>query len=114
MNTSRTIENRRAVDKDVDYFNLIYSRRSGLTLNDFVGKFNFNDYWCFKITNVQKIVEEEEFLEFKHSGYVLFNKKLYNAENIIEWINWLQSIGGVQYLSKPTPPFSPKKIIIKK
>lgn len=112
MNTSKTIANRRNVGGD--YFKLIYLRSSNLYLKDFIDKFDFSDYWCFKATRHQKLVNYEEFLEFKYSGYTFFKKDLYDINRILEWIEWCKMIGGIQYLVKPIPPFPPQKIIIRK
>ena len=115
MNGSKMIGNCRKVGGD--YFRLIKLKSSNLYLKDFIGKFNFNDYWCFKTTNVQKLVNYEEFLDFKYGGYTFFRKDLYNVDWIVEWIEWNRVTfngNGLQYLSRPTPPFPPQKIIIKK
>ena len=112
MNGSKTIENCREVSGD--YFKLIYSRRSNFYLKDFINKFNFDDYWCFKTTSHQRLVNYEDFLEFKNSGYTFFRKDLYDSSRILEWVDWFKNLGGLQYLAKPTPPFPPQKIIIRK
>lgn len=112
MNTSKTIESPRKVG--ADYFALLYSRRSNLFLSDFVHQFDFENYWCFKATNHQRLVSKENFLNFKYAGYVFFEKDLYDVNNILEWIDWLKVNGGGGYLVKPTPPFNPNKITIKK
>ena len=112
MNGSKAIVNTRKVGGD--YFRLIYLRSSNLYLKDFIDKFNFDDYWCFKTTNIQKLVNYEEFLEFKYASYTFFKKDLYDVNRILEWVEWFKDLGGVQYLVKPTPPFPPQKIIIRK
>jgi len=112
MNGSKAIENRRMVGGD--YFTLQYLRSSNLYLKDFIDKFNFDDYWCFKSTRHQNIINYEDFLEFKYSSYTFFKKDLYDVNRILEWVEWFKDLGGVQYLVKPTPPFPPQKIIIRK
>ena len=112
MNNIKTIENRREIGGD--YFILKCLRSSNMYLKDFVDKFKFDDYWCFKTTYVQKLVNYEDFLEFKYSGYTFFRKDLYKADRILEWTRWFKELGGVQYISKPTPPFPPQKIIVRK
>ena len=82
-------------------------------LIDFINLFNFDDYWCYKVTNKQRLVTQEEFLEFKYSGYMFFKKELYDTDTIDEWVNWMIGMGGIQYLTKPVPPFSPNKVIIR-
>lgn len=112
VNNTKTIISFREIGGD--YFKLIYSRSSNLYLKDFIDKFNFDDYWCFKSTRHQNIVNYEDFLEFKYSGYTFFKKDLYDVNRILEWVEWFKDLGGVQYLGKPTPPFPPQKIIIRK
>lgn len=115
MNMSKTIENGRKVGGD--YFILKNLRRSNLYLKDFISRFDFDDYWCFKATNVQKLINYEEFLEFKYASYIFFKKDLYDVNRILEWVEWSKIIfngNGLQYLVIPTPPFPPQKIIIRK
>ena len=112
MNTNKTIENRRQLGND--YFKFIYSKKSINKLSDFIDKFKFDDYWCFKITGRQRLISEEDFLKFKYSGYIFFKKDKYDKDKIQEWIDWsLINNIYIQYLNNPTPPFSNKKIIIK-
>ena len=108
--TDKTIRNDRQVGGD--YFNLIYSGTKLNTLNYYLDKFNFDDYWCLKVTRNQKLVDYDELIEFKYSGYIFFKKELYDVDKILYWINWLNNIGGINFLARPTPPFNPNKIII--
>ena len=110
MNNSNTIENPRKVGGD--YFLLIKSKRSDKYLKDFIHLFNIDDYWCYKVTNRQRLVNEQEFLDFKHSGYIFFKKNIYDKNNIDEWIDFIYNVGS-KYLNKSTPPFSPNKVIIR-
>ena len=102
------IENVRPVGGDC--FKLVYARRSNETLESHLKKFNYNDYWVLKGSRHQRLVTYNEFTRFKYSAYTLFNKSIYNIDNILEWCSFMKP---VQFLSKPTPPFSPKKLIIK-
>ena len=111
MNMNKTIENVRPVGGD--YFCLKYSRRTDKTLKDYLNLFNPNDYYIFKSTRKQRPVSYEDLLEFKYSGYIFFLKRLYDINHILKWIDWWGKLGGIQYLSKPFPPFNPDKIIIK-
>ena len=104
------IENRRPVGGD--YFRLGYDRICNKTLESHLKKFNYNDYYILKSSGHQRLVTYDDLLEFKYACYVLFKKDLYDIDKIIEWVDYLKSIGGVQYLDKPTPPFNPKKIKI--
>ena len=111
MITDKTISNGRIVGGD--YFLLYYLRSSNKKLSDFLPLFNFDDYWCYKKTRNQVLVDYETFINFKHGGYTFFKKDLYIKKNIDRWIEYIISLGGIQYLVKPTPPFPPEKIIIK-
>ena len=104
------IENRRLVGGD--YFKLMYVRKSNKKLEDYLKKFNYNDYWVLKSSNRQRFVSYEDMLEFKYACYVFFKKSIYDIDKIIEWVDYLNDFGGMQYLNKPTPPFNPKKIKI--
>jgi hypothetical protein len=66
------------------------------------------------MTNVQHMVEESDFINFLHSGYIFFKKDVYPKNRLTEWIYWMKDLGGIQYLSKPTPPFNPQKVKILK
>jgi hypothetical protein len=115
MNKTRTIKCSNPINGD--YFKFIADRRSKLTLEDFVPILNHQDYFIIKVTNKQKEVSYDEFLEFKYSGYVFFKKDKYKPEQILEWCNFnfrTETASGLWYLHKPTPPFSPNKMIIKK
>ena len=114
MNTNKTIINTRPIGGN--YFRLIYERKYKTILGDFIDKFKFDDYWCFKLTNKQRLINYEDFLKFEYSGYIFFKKDKYNKDNIQEWIDWSIKVfsgHGPQYLNNPTPPFNNKKIIIK-
>jgi hypothetical protein len=110
--TEKRVENRRLVGGD--YFNLIYTKivTRGKPLKEYLHLFNFDDYWCFKMTNVQVQATYDDFINFRKSGYAFFHKSKYTLNSINEWIDWFKIRGGIQYLSKPTPPFSPNKIKI--
>jgi len=95
-----------------DYFKLIYARKSNKKLESHLKKFNYNDYWVLKSSRHQRFVSYEDMLTFKYSGYIFFKKSIYDIDKIIEWVDYLNNFGGVQYLNKPTPPFNPKKIKI--
>ena len=115
MNEINTISNRREVGGD--YFKFIKDNNSNTHLKDYINLFNFDDYWCYKTTNRQRLVNQQEFLELKHSGYTFYKKELYDKDNIDEWIDFIYNVGGhpkgIQYLVKPTPPFNPNKVIIR-
>jgi len=110
--TDKSISNGRVVGGD--YFKLLYSRSSNKKLTDFLPLFNFGDYWCYKNTRHQFIVDYETFINFKQAGYIFFRKDLYKKEDIERWVEYIIGLGGIQFLHKPTPPFPPEKIIIRK
>ena len=110
--TDKPISNRRVVGGD--YFIIQYQRNSKLKLQDYLPLFDFNDYWFYKKTNKFRPVDYHSFLRFDYAGYIFFRKDLYNKEHIDTWIKFITSLGGVKYLTKPTPPFPPEKIIVRK
>jgi hypothetical protein len=97
------------------WFKLIYSRKETKTLQDHLDKFNIEEYFIYKVTNRQRQVSIEDLYEFKYGGYILFKKDIFDKEYIDIWIEYLNQdkLRGIQYLSKPLPPFNPSKIIIK-
>jgi len=93
-----------------NYFYLVYDRRvSNTPLKYYLDKFNHEDYYILKSTKNQRLITYDELLEFKYSGCIFFRKDLYNIESILEWCDLKLFI----FINKPTPPFSPSKIIIK-
>ena len=80
-------------------------------LQFYLDKFNIDDYIVYKSTGKQRIVDIKK---ENYSGYIFFIKSKYKKENIDIWIDFFNGFGGIQYLSKPLPPFDPNKIIIKK
>lgn len=109
--TDKTIENIRKVGSY--NFELIYSRRSELTLDFYLKQFNPNDYWIYKSTGKFRKVTYQELLEFKYASYIFFKKDIYDKEYINKWIEFSNRL-YIPFLSKPFPPFNPSKIIIKK
>jgi len=99
-----------------DCFYLKFLRASTTPLDFYLDLFNLEDYWIYKYSNKQRLVSIEEFMKFEYSGYIFYKKDLYDKEHINLWIGELNIIMNNKsgYLVKPTPPFDPKKIIIKK
>jgi hypothetical protein len=97
-----------------DYFEMSKNNKSEYCINDYIKQFNPNDYFIYKSTRRQKQVSIEDFLDVKFAGYILFKKGVYDMNRIDYWIDCCNLIGGIQFLHKPTPPFSPEKIIIRK
>jgi len=102
-----------------DYFFLQYHRTDiyRKPLLYWLKQFNIEDYWIYKMTNKQKLVSIEDVIKFNNAGYIFFNKDKYKKEHIENWlVNFYYKAGrsGISYMNKPTPPFSPQKIIIKK
>ena len=109
--TDKPISNRRIVGGD--YFFLLKQTGFNKKLTDFLPLFNFDDYWCYKTTNKFRQVDYQTFINFEYGGYTFFRKDLYRKEHIERWVEFFISLGGIPYLTKPTPPFRPKKIIIR-
>jgi len=97
-----------------DCFYLKFLRSSTTPLNYYLDLFNIEDYWIYKYTRHQKLVSIEKFMKFESAGYILYKKEKYNKEIIDKWLEYIIDFGGIQFSIKPLPPFSPKKIIIKK
>jgi hypothetical protein len=98
-----------------DYFCLLWDKKNNKRFLDYyLDQFNIDDYWIYKRSGKQRLVDKEEMLSFKNVGYIFFKKEKYNKEHIDEWIGYFNDFGGIQFLDKPLPPFSPQKIIIKK
>ena len=112
MNLNKGIDHRGIVGGD--YFFLYYLRKSKIYLNYYLEQFNIDDYWIYKATRHQKIVSIEEFMDFTYANYVFYKKEKYDKEHIDSWIKYIIDFGGIMFLVKPLPPFSPNKIIIKK
>lgn len=114
MITDKSIYNLRVVGSD-DFVLLYTEIHPGRKkLKDYLPLFDFDDYWCYKKTRNQVVVDYETFINFNYAGYTFFKKDLYIKKDIDRWIEFFISLGGIQYLTKPTPPFSPEKIIIRK
>lgn len=111
MNSSKPIDHLFQVGGD--FFALMNINRSKRKLSDYLPLFNIDDYYIYKCTRHQKEVSIKEFLEFKHCGYILYKKDKYNLQHIENWLEYIIDMGGINYLIKPLPPFSPNKIIIK-
>lgn len=97
-----------------DYFALQNLNISKHKLDYYINQFNPNYYWIYKYTKIQRQVSVEEFLRFDNAGYVFFKKDAYDKNKIDVWIDWMVQLGGIQFLTKPLPPFHPNKIIIRK
>jgi len=115
MKTDNIILNKRGgLD---NYFSLEYSRTDikRKPLVYWLDMFNIEDYWIYKRTSQQRLVDKETMLEFKWSSYTFFKKEKYNKDDINKWLDYYyEYIDEIKFLDKPLPPFSPKKIIIKK
>jgi len=112
--TDKTIEN--PVGKIGDkWFLLTFTRRSDKKLNYYLDQFNINDYYIIKATNSQRLVTNDELLNFKHASYMFFKKDRYDIDHIKLWLEWLKITDPKQpqYLGKPFPPFDPNIIKIK-
>ena len=87
-----------------DWIKLIYSRKSDKSLQFFLDQFNINDYHIYKRSKHFRQVSIEDLYVFKYSTYILFNKDLYNTQEINSWIDKVTPWNGVTFLDKPFPP----------
>jgi hypothetical protein len=92
-----------------DWFYIKKTNRSLIPIEHYLEQINFDEWHIYKKSNRFKKVSKKEVYAFDFSGYIFFNKKLYNHAEIDEWIEFYQqelkfgSDGG-GYLSKPFPP----------
>ena len=62
-------------------------------------------YNIFKFTSVVRQVTVEDFKNFKHAGYIFFDKNIYDLEYMNIWLKWLKENNlNIKYLVKPFPP----------
>ena len=108
-NKNMNVENKRKINSD-DF--IIQKTTMGYNFNLIKDIIKYDDYYIYKSSNKQRQVTVDEFLEFKNCGYIFFKKDLYSKEWIDMWIEYIISIGGINYISKPLPPFHPSKINI--
>lgn len=94
-----------------DYFK-IQKHKQGYDFELIKDVIKYDEYYMYKLTGKQREVTIEDFFEFKYAGYVFFKKDLYNKQWIDMWIEFINSIGPINYLDKPLPPFHPSKINI--
>jgi hypothetical protein len=86
------------------------SHKNKSTIEEYLTKFNPEDYWIYKRTGKQKLVSIEELMDMEYSSYVFFHKSTYNPDYIQQWIDFIT----VQFIVKPLPPFPPTKIIVRR
>ena len=103
------VENLREINGD--HFRIGKIKR-GYDFNLIKDIIKYDEYYIYKISNKQREVSVEEFLNFKNCGYIFFKKDLYDKEWIDMWIEYIISIGGINFINKPLPPFHPSKINI--
>jgi hypothetical protein len=99
-----------------NWFRLGKTNGNDRALSFYTDRFNIDDYYIYKATKRFREVEHDEFLKFRYSCYMLFNKQKWNKEFLDSWILWLKeypnSQHGFVYFNKPLPPFPPDKITI--
>ena len=111
MNLNKGIEKKGIIGGD--YFSLYYSRPTKTKLDHYLTQFNFDDYYCIKAVENQRLVTYQQLIEFKHCTYLFLRKSKYDIDHINLWVDWLIETAKVKFLNKPFPPFNPNKIIIK-
>ena len=81
-------------------------------LDDVIKEINFDNYFIYKKTGKQKEVTKEDFLKFNYSGYIFFNKTIYDKKELQQSLEYLWSLGiTIIYLNKPLPRLSDLKKI---
>jgi hypothetical protein len=102
-----------------DWFRLDRLNKSSVKIDHYLEQINFDEWHIYKKSNRFKKVSKKEVYAFDFSGYIFFNKKLYNDAEIDEWIEFYHEdlklgCSGGSFLSKPFPPIYIKnKIRIK-
>jgi len=103
-------ENYRKINSN--YFYIKKLTISILSLDYYISRINFNDYFIYKITGKQKEVSKEDFMKFNYSGYIFFNKTIYDKKELQQSLEYLWSLGiMIYYLTKPLPRLSDLKKI---
>jgi len=109
INEERTIKTRSIGS---NCFRVIVSNHSNLLFKDFIKPYDLSKYYIYKATANFREVTIEEFLSFKYSGYILFEKAHYNKEEIEKWIEWIRiNKLHINYFSKPFPSYKLTEII---
>jgi hypothetical protein len=101
---TRNCEERRFGSED--WFFLFRLNKSSTPIEYYLDQLNLDEWYIYKMTANFRRADIEELNEFKYSGYIFFNKKIYNYIEIDEWIQFYQQQLklGDGYLSKPFPP----------
>lgn len=101
-----------------EWFSLIWAKRGDdkrkKTLQEYIKDVDLDEYWIYKQSGKQKLVDKENLYQFSYAGYTLFRKCKYNKDHINIWIEYFNNFGGLPYMTRPLPPFDPNKIVIKK
>jgi len=100
-------------EKHMDkWFRIIKSNKHKNDLDYYISRINFDNYFIYKKTNKQREVSKEDFLKFNYSGYIFFNKIIYDNKELQQSLEYLWSLGiTIMYLDKPLPRLSDLKKI---
>jgi hypothetical protein len=101
-----------------DVFILFCTKASNKKITDYLSLFDFNDYYCYKGTELLREVSYEDILEFKYSTYKFFKKNTHSKKYLDDWVKFCgEHVGHRSLLLSlsltPFPPFPPSKIIVK-
>jgi len=97
---------------DGNYFKIFKSTISNLSLDYYISRINFDNYFIYKLTGKQREVSKDDFLKFNYSGYIFFNKTIYDKKELQQSLEYLWSLGiTIMYLDKPLPRLSDLKKI---
>ena len=92
-------ENNRKLDDN--YFKLCKVQRGLYTLQHYLDQIQLDNYWVYKSSDRFRRVDN---VNGEYSGYIFFNKKLYDHKHIDQWIKFIKDINiEVKYLVRPFP-----------
>jgi len=93
-------------------FSIEKSNIKGESLDYYISRINFNDYFIYKQSNKQKEVSKEDFLKFEYVSYIFFNKTIYDKKEIQLSLEVLWNLGlCIKFLHKPLPRLNQLKKI---
>jgi hypothetical protein len=89
---------------DSDCFFIQKMKRSDIELEYYIDRIEFNNYFIFKSTNLQREVSVEDFYEFEYAQYTFFHKDKYSALEITESLKYMREVGmTMNFMNKPLP-----------
>ena len=84
------------------------------TYDEMLNIINFDNYYIIKSTGSFRFLSKDDIIKEAYAGYLLFDKKVYDINEIQNWLDFLNSNIRLRYISKPFPPLEIlNKIVIK-